>query len=264
MIFASDLDRTLIYSEKFLQDFTGKVTAVESGKYFSYMTERSAVLLKDVAYRAIFVPCTTRTIEQYRRIHFFQDVVTPGYAVVSNGANLLVDGLIDTGYREKIFQLLSNDCMAGEDILKEYNKLASSLWAQPIRNADGAFHYCIIDRDKAPLRELDDFSRWANDQKWEVSIQGRKLYLVPRVINKWSAIKRVVEMTGAEGVFGAGDSLLDLSLIKGADCAIAPAHGELYDQYSNSGDWLFTRTSGIIAGEEILDKVIGWITAGQG
>ena len=256
MIFASDLDRTLIYSEKFLLDYSGKVTAVESGKYTSYMSERSVDLLKYIARRAIFVPCTTRTIEQYRRIQFFQNVVKPKYSVVSNGANILVEGILDFGYSKTISMILLNECAAGEDIIKEFNKLASDLWAQPFRQADGAFYYCIIDRDKAPLQELTVFTKWALEQKWGVSIQGRKLYLVPQAINKWSAMQRVIEITGDGWIIGAGDSLLDLPLIKGVNYAISPAHGELYEQFGQSGDWMFTNTSGISAGEEILNTVI--------
>lgn len=260
MIFASDLDRTLIYSDRFLQDYAGQAIAVESGKYFSYMTGRSADLLKAIASRAIFVPCTTRTVEQYQRIQFLKDVLTPGYAVVSNGANLLVNGVLDTGYNKKILQEVVIKCMACEDILKEFAKLANGQWAQPMRNADGVFHYCIIDRDKAPLQELTDFSSWACEQKWDVSVQGRKLYLVPQVINKWSAIKRVLDITGDGGVIAAGDSLLDLPLIRGAGLAISPSHGELYELFGISGDWLFTKSSGIIAGEEILEKVLAVVT----
>ncbi|HBV96437.1 MAG: hypothetical protein JL50_14050 [Peptococcaceae bacterium BICA1-7] len=259
MIFASDLDRTLIYSDKFLQSFSGQAIAVETGKYFSYMTERSVDLLKHIVSKAIFVPCTTRTIEQYQRIQFFQNVVTPKFSVVSNGANLLVDGALDIGYNKKIHKTIADECAAGEVVLREFYKLAGDQWTQPIRQADGAFYYCIIDRDKAPLQELADFSRWAQEQKWDISIQGRKLYLVPQVINKWSAIKRVAEITGDDRIIGAGDSLLDMPLIKGAHNSISPAHGELYDQFGKSGNFLFTQSSGMIAGEEILNKVVSWL-----
>ncbi|ABO48891.1 conserved hypothetical protein [Desulforamulus reducens MI-1] len=256
MIFASDLDRTLIYSGKFLTEFQGKVKAVETGKYYSYMTERAAELLKQVAARITFVPCTTRTIEQYRRIQFFQGEIVPQFAIVSNGANILLEGTEDSTYRNHITRILANECLAGDEILKEINKLLSAKWAQPMRQADGVFHYCIIDRDKAPLEELIAFSQWASTQKWNVSIQGRKLYLVPLVINKWSALERVASIIGDTRVFAAGDSLLDLPLMQGAHYAVSPAHGELYEQFSELGKWTFTETSGIRAGEQILEMVL--------
>ncbi len=255
MIFASDLDRTLIYSEKFLKEFSEEAVAVEYGKYNSYMTKHATELLKVINRKTIFVPCTTRTIEQYQRIQFFQEEVRPKYAVVSNGANLLFDGIIDIEYQKGMARTLVNECLASEEIRKEYGKLDSVNWSQPLRQADGVFYYCIIDREKAPLLDLASFSEWVSKQNWEMSIQGRKLYLVPRVINKWSAIQRIVEITGDEQVFGAGDSLLDIPLVKGAQRGISPAHGELFEQFASDGDWNFTAASGMLAGEEILQLV---------
>ncbi|MEG6521999.1 HAD family hydrolase [Desulfotomaculum sp. 1211_IL3151] len=255
MIFASDLDRTIIYSDKFLRDFSGEVVAVEYGKYNSYMTKPASQLLKIINREITFVPCTTRTIEQYQRIQFFQREVTPKYAVVSNGANLLVDGNLDLDYQKSIAQALVNNCLASEDILKEFDKLNCGNWTQPMRHADGVFHYCIIERDKAPWQELNFFKKWAEDQRWEMSIQGRKLYLVPCVINKGAALRIISERIGEAAIFSAGDSLLDIPLIKEAQYRISPAHGELFEQCSSEKEWKFTKASGILAGEEILQQV---------
>jgi len=104
---------------------------------------------------------------------------------------------------------------------------------------------------------LAAFCNWAREQYWEVSIQGRKLYLVPQLINKRTALTRVTEMTGKHNVIAAGDSLLDLPLLQGADYAFIPAHGELYEQLEYIPDnWLLTESSGLPAGEEILQAVI--------
>ena len=261
MIFASDLDRTLIYSEKFLSDFTGSVKAVEYGKYISWMTEKAAGLLKELFNVLTFVPCTTRTIEQYRRIQFFKDEYVPRFAVVSNGGNIIVDGVVDSDYRKNIEKNLHNSCLPESKLLKEFEKIASNEWANKLINADGLFYYCIVDRVKVPRDETDSFAAWAFEQNWEVSVQGRKLYLVPRVVNKWSAVERIKQLAGEHIVFAAGDSLLDLSMIKCADHAVYPAHGEIYETFgeilSNSGCLAVkaTKVSGLAAAEEILEKV---------
>lgn len=263
MIFASDLDRTIIYSDKFIKEFSGPIREVETGSYKSYMTAPAAELVKKIACSAVFIPCTTRTVEQYRRVEFLQKEVAPKYAITTNGANILVEGVLDAAHREKIARSLANECMAGEDMLGEFSKLSCDKWARPMRNADGVFHYCVVEREKVPLQELASFSSWAREQKWEVSLQGRKLYLVPGVINKWSALKRVAEITGEHRIIAAGDSLLDLPLIKGADFAVSPAHGELYEQFGGpQNNWMFTQSSGILAGEEIL-RVVSSIIAGS-
>lgn len=257
MIFASDLDRTLIYSPQFLQNYSGQTVAVETGKYYSYMTKPAAGLLQDIARQAVFVPCTTRTIEQYQRIQWLQKQVTPPYVVLSNGANILLDGVPDIEHRAYIARALQTDCLAGEEMLKAFHQISGGGWVQSMRQADGVFYYCIIDRDKAPLRQLRTFGAWAAEQQWSVSMQGRKLYLVPKIINKWQALKRIVEMTGEKQIIGAGDSWLDMPLLEAADYAILPAHGELYEQLgSRQAGWHITNASGLAAGEEILRLVI--------
>ena len=261
MIFASDLDRTLIYSEKFLSDFTGLVKAVEYGKYTSLMTERAVGLLKDLYNILTFVPCTTRTIEQYQRIQFFKEEHVPRFAVVSNGGNIIVDGVVDLDYRENIVRSLQNSCLPESKLLMEFKKIASNEWVNKLINADGLFYYCIIDPAKLPRNETDSFAAWAFEQNWEVSVQGRKLYLVPRVVNKWSAVERIKQLAGEHIVFAAGDSLLDLSMIKCADHAVYPAHGEIYENFggtlSSYGCLAVeaTKVSGLAAAEEILEKV---------
>ncbi len=260
MIFASDLDRTLIYSEKFLEGTSCAVSLVERGKYRSYMTRPAVELLRQIAGEMTFVPCTTRTIEQYHRIQLFQTEIVPRYAVVSNGANLLIRGTPDISYRTKMSRMLATDCLAPEDMFVEFNKIASEEWAAPMRQADGVFYYCIIDRLKAPLGLVQAFAQWAERKGWAVSVQERKLYLVPQLVNKWTALKRVMELTGDNRVVAAGDSLLDLPLVKGAEYAISPSHGELYLQQKelNAGNagWDFTKACGIAAGEELLRAVL--------
>lgn len=279
MIFASDLDRTLIYSSKFISDYPSPVKAVETGDYYSYMSAAAAELLKDLAGKLLFVPCTTRTVEQYRRIGFLHRELPCRYAVTSNGANILVDGVPDAAYRAGIMRDMARECAAGPDILKGFGRLSGAGWSGPMRHADEAFYYCIVERDKVPLQELAEFSNWAGKQNWHVSLQGRKLYLVPRVVNKWSALQRVARMAGDHRVVAAGDSLLDLPLVQGADYAISPAHGELYEQYNGvsqycahesrqlhlqhhpyrQAHWIFTKSSGIAAGEEIIKTVLRFV-----
>ena len=67
-VFHADLDNTLIYSVR--HDVGEEKTGVEvyEGREVSFMTNRSSSLLKRVKEHLLFVPTTTRTEEQYRRI----------------------------------------------------------------------------------------------------------------------------------------------------------------------------------------------------
>ena len=66
----------------------------------SYMTETAAGLLDDLAGGTVFVPTTTRTREQYHRIHL------PGpaarFAICANGGHLLVDGESDPDWHTQM------------------------------------------------------------------------------------------------------------------------------------------------------------------
>ena len=89
-VFFADLDNTLIYSYK--REINVPVTWVEQyqGRDISFMTEMSWSLLQQVRRQALFVPATTRTVEQYQRITF--GTPPPEYALVCNGGVLLVHG----------------------------------------------------------------------------------------------------------------------------------------------------------------------------
>lgn len=261
MLFASDLDRTLIYSDRFLKEDHVTIKAVEQGGYTSYMTLRAAELVQFIAAQILFVPCTTRTIEQYQRIQFFQNEVSLKYVVASNGGNLLINGAVDQTYRQKIDKELRQNCLPADDLIKEFSKITTSGWIEQIKEADQLFFYCLIDRSKTPFDELRCFDNWAAKQNWQVSAQGRKLYLVPKVVNKWAAVKEILNRTGEREVFAAGDSLLDLQMLNGASYSFCPQHGELYDRYrqtSNEMALRFTDSPGITAAEEILTAVIRW------
>lgn len=261
MLFASDLDRTLIYSERFTTEHSGPLRIVEQGVVTSYMTERAAKQVQFIAAQILFVPCTTRTIEQYQRIHFLRNEVTFKYAVTSNGGNLLVDGVVDQNYRQKINKEVRQNCLPAADLIKEFKKIATDDWLERIKMADQLFFYCLIDRAKIPFDELRCFDNWAEKQNWQISTQGRKLYLVPKAVNKWVAIKEILDRTKESAVFAAGDSILDLPLLKGASHSFCPQHGELYDRYGQAPDKMalrFTNSSGITAAEEILTAVINW------
>ena len=56
---------------------------------YTYMTKTSWKLLQKVAHKLLFIPTTTRTIEQYQRINLG---FVPLYALVCNGGILLENG----------------------------------------------------------------------------------------------------------------------------------------------------------------------------
>ena len=96
IIFNTDLDKTLIYSYKHDIGNDKLCAEIYQGRQVSFVTRRTAELLKRVNETVLLVPTTTRTLEQYVRIDL--GIGTPHYALVCNGGILLTDGEEDSGW----------------------------------------------------------------------------------------------------------------------------------------------------------------------
>ena len=269
MLFASDLDQTLIYSHRTLlsQEIEEQMRPVEryQERYISFMTQNALNLLRKITQNVLFVPVTTRTKLQYERINFLNYGITHQYAVTSNGGRIFSKGVEDKDWSLHVSQGRDH-CLASGDLIDQFNKIAHPSWVikDSGKLADDLFYYCLIERDKIPVAELAVFKLWASQNNWELSVQGRKLYLVPLNVNKKAAIQYIKQKEGLLRIVAAGDSLLDLEMLKGGDLALAPAHGEIYSLKLQGISGLdkirFTHRSGIEAAEEIL-KVVADIVA---
>ncbi len=271
MLFASDLDQTLIYSHKkpISKEIDEQIRPVEKldDRFISYMTQNALNALQEIAQRVFFVPVTTRTKLQYQRINFSGYDITHKYAVTSNGGTIFFEGVEDKDWSRLVSEG-TDKCLAAQDLIKKFDEMAHASWVfkDSGKLADDLFYYCLVEREKIPLTELAAFKLWASENHWELSVQGRKLYLVPQNVNKKAAIQYIKEKEGLSRVVAAGDSLLDLDMLKAADLALAPAHGEIYSLYLQGTSGLerirFTQKSGIEAAEEILESV-QWSLAKQ-
>jgi hypothetical protein len=125
------------------------------------------------------------------------------------------------------------------------------------RIVSGLFCHLVVDRPALPAGWLEDLTGWCAERDWTTSLQGRKIYCLPRVLTKSAAAVEVARRTGARALLAAGDSLLDGELLESADAAIRPAHGELGESGWTSAGAAVTVTRGVLAGEEIA----GWLLA---
>ncbi|MCY8954304.1 HAD family hydrolase [Bacillus cereus] len=259
MIFASDLDQTLIYSRKSfrapIEDESIQLIETLDGKEISFISHKTISLLKKLQLHSHFIPVTTRTIEQFQRIALFQDEIIPEYAITSNGGNILHNGKQDGTWNRTVKERLSAECIERNDILKEFGQIAHKDWVISQKTADDLFHYCIIKRENIPYDELSSFTSWLDKQGWNHSLQGRKLYFVPKPINKWDAVQYIKEILQIDTIITAGDSLLDLCMLEKANHAFAPLHGELGAMHDNLQPHILkTNAIGIYAAEEIVNK----------
>ncbi|QEK11014.1 haloacid dehalogenase [Crassaminicella thermophila] len=263
MIFASDLDRTLIYSKKFVSNDEGiKLIETKGKEEISFMTKKAIKRLKKLSEEILFIPVTTRTIEQYRRISLFQEEIRPKYAIVSNGGNILINGEIDYEWNNIIQKKIKEECISFKEVESKFEEIESNQWVINRKVADNLFSYCIIHPEYVP-EVLYSFIDWMEDNNWKVSLQGRKLYFVPCCVCKWEATQYIKMRENIDFVASAGDSLLDLPMLKMADYAVVPPHGEIYKKYERTYETIqnitFTEKEGIFAAEEILEKIYGLI-----
>ncbi|MFF3067143.1 HAD family hydrolase [Kitasatospora sp. NPDC057936] len=264
----SDLDRTLVYSNQALaltapDRHAPRLLSVEvyEGRAHSFVTERAAALLAELAREAWFVPATTRTVEQYERVNLPgpQQGWTPGYAICANGGQLLVDGVPDGDWRAEITGRVAAASAPLAEVVDRLALGADQEWVHRRRVADGSFVYCVVERARMPAGWLDDLAGWCAERGWTVSLQGRKVYAVPAGLTKSAALAEVVRRTGAGTVLAAGDSLLDADLLLAADAAWRPGHGELADRGWTAPGVTALAETGVAAGEEIVRRFLAGV-----
>ncbi|MGW1195187.1 HAD family hydrolase [Streptomyces sp. NPDC002536] len=254
VLIASDLDRTLIYSEAALglAENGSPLVCVETyeDRPLSYMTRTAAALLAEVARTAVFVPTTTRTREQYGRIRL--PGPAPRFAVCANGGQLLVDGEPDAGWHAAVRRRLAAECAPLAEVRTRLLRTADPAWLLKERVAEDLFAYLVVEREQLPATWVGELEAWAAEQGWTVSLQGRKLYAVPKPLTKSAAVAEIARRTGAAAVLAAGDSLLDADLLLAADRAWRPGHGELADLDWTAPHVTALEARGVTAGEEIV------------
>lgn len=270
-VVCADLDRTLIYSPPALgldvpDALAPRLLCVElyRGAPLSFMTERAAEALRQLAAVSMLVPVTTRTPEQLARVHL------PGpparYAIAGNGGHLLVDGIEDEEWAAAVRREVDVCVPVGEvhDHVRAIGPLVTDGgFVHSLRTASGLFVYAVVERTVVPDGWLEELTTWCAERGWVTSLQGRKVYCVPAPLTKSAAAREVVRRSGAERWLAAGDSLLDGELLLAADLAVRPAHGELAAAGLVGGHLHVTGASGVLGGEELtrwlLQQAQDWL-----
>ncbi|EGX58251.1 hypothetical protein SZN_18672 [Streptomyces zinciresistens K42] len=261
VLVASDLDRTLIYSAAALaltmpDPRAPRLLCVEvhESRPLSYLTETAARLLTELGDEAVFVPTTTRTRKQYQRINL--PGPAPAYAICANGGRLLVDGVSDPDWSARVAARLAERCAPLAEVRDHLMATADPLWARKHRIAEDLFAYLVVERELLPEDWVKELAAWAEGRGWTVSLQGRKIYAVPKPLTKSAAVREVARRTGADLTLAAGDSLLDADLLLAADRGWRPGHGELADSGWTAPAVSALPERGVLAGERILREFL--------
>jgi len=259
---ATDLDRTLIYSRAAIEtanagDDVGPLRCVEwlDGHELSFMTEVAAGWLEAIGNTADLVPITTRTPAQFARVKLPGG--TTRYAVTSNGGHILVDGEPDMDWRLAVLTRIAGDGSALAEVLVGLQQQAADDWVLNRKVADGLFCYLVVDLARLPPEFLDSWTDWCAARGWVVSMQGRKIYALPRSLTKESALAEVGRRSSAGQLLAAGDGALDAGFLAMADAAIRPPHGELAELNWQAPNLRIAGAYGVLAGQEITRWLLG-------
>ncbi|MFC4950798.1 HAD family hydrolase [Pseudonocardia sp. GCM10023141] len=266
-----DLDRTVIYSPSALgltmaDADAPRLLCVElyQGVPLSFLTEVGAGALRALQEVATVVPTTTRTLEQLARVHL------PGpparYAIAANGGHLLVDGIPDGDWAATVRSRLTACAPLAE--IAGHLQQHSGPAVLKLRTASDLFAYAVVDRAALPQPWIDELTAFCDPRGWTVSVQGRKVYAVPKPLTKSAAAREVVARCGTDRpggatLYAAGDSLLDADLLAAADVAIRPAHGELADAGFTLEHLAVTASTGVLAGAELVQWLHHRVTAAE-
>ena len=251
---AVDLDRTLIYSAAAAGAVEGlRVVEHLDGAPLSHATPASWELLAELSRRAVVVPVTTRTAAQYGRVRL---PAVPRYALCGNGGVLLADGVRDPEWDSWAAETAAQAAPLPE-LLAPLEAVAGEPWVRTVRSAEGLFGYLVAQsRGDIPEDWLAATTDAATAAGATLSVQGRKVYVVPAGLSKAAGLLRLRRLLAGEGpaprLLCAGDSLLDAPMLLAADAAVRPAHGELHEQGWTGARVAVTATSGAAAGEEIV------------
>lgn len=212
ILFACDLDNTLIYSYKKRQD--GYICVeLNKGKEQGFMTSYTFNNFVDITEKVMFIPVTTRSIEQYRRISFPNGYV-PEYALVSNGATLIQnDDILDS------WNLIEKNSSLRLQLKEVFDHYFSDKRFINCRIVDDSyvFVYCAPDTDAEKTA-----SELAESCNLNIELSGRKIYFFPENLNKGNAVGRLNKLLHCDRIISAGDSLMDISMLNIADKAIIP------------------------------------------
>jgi len=206
-LFACDLDNTLIHSHKKRREDDICVEIYDNHEQ-SFISRKSLEFLKKISGKILFIPITTRSIEQYQRIFWTKDF-KPKFAVVANGAYIL------DGKNQKNFlrtEITAENLAEMENLREKYSR-------------DENFNICrVVDENFLFLRCKDeiDAEKIRFETKLTVKYTGKKIYLFPPALNKGNALLKLKKMFNPSKIFCAGDSEIDISMLKLSDIAFAP------------------------------------------
>jgi hydroxymethylpyrimidine pyrophosphatase-like HAD family hydrolase len=248
-MFTTDLDRTIIFSKRFLTtDNEMSLIPIEEkeGRIISYMTKVAYEKLNYLRKNFSFIPATARKFDEIMRINFIREDI-PEWMICESGRVIYHNGsrwgewdlyLSQKLQKEKQTILKAHDLF--DDILKEYQIVP---WyineSMKMAKTDK-----LTDEDRIALEKFtEEFSKLG----CFLYLQQRKIYLMPKVISKRNAVAFLIKHLQPTVSISAGDAEMDCGMFEVTKHSIAPKHHTI-----STTPPVITNQHGVYAGEEII------------
>ena len=235
IIYASDLDRTLIYSKTFIDmhPVDDELVLVDESKVNSYMAKSVANGLADIVHNNVaqFIPVTTRSIEEYKRIHFPDAVGQTEYAIVASGGVILKNGEILKEFEEYLKSIKEVNDEEFTQIIEEFKAFESINYNSKV--VDNSFVFSKSSNIHATEDEIKSNQLRYKHPHFRFLLDKHKVYAIPNHIKKSIAIDWLKQYLNGDVVVASGDSAFDIPLLDSGDVKIVPSHAYIKDSDLN-------------------------------
>lgn len=217
ILFVSDIDRTLIYPQRFARKGDVCIEWSKDGKELSYANPDNLEDLIKLSKLTKLVLVTARTEEQYRRIKWPEELEI--HSVVIN---------------------LGNDLLFSQEINpQEWNEKTDNSMKEHLEDLKNASKWlseqefverCSIRNDRFTFARFND--KWNANEKRTLQdklksdfncncdLMGERLYLTVPGHDKGTAVSRLTKYLHPDTVMVAGDDKPDVPMLLHANCAI--------------------------------------------
>ena len=139
------------------------------------------------------------------------------------------------------------------DILTKYQKYLTRTPSL----VDNLFFFTKVTEDQDIVQEfiLPNLEKDLKNLEWTFTLQGLKLYIIPKEISKENALSFLKDYLKEEFLITSGDGKLDAGFLSLGDIKMIPKNSEVYQLINNKDGYMIVN-QGIEGAEDILSVVL--------
>lgn len=255
MIVFSDLDRSIIYSNKFLNtDREYENIEIYNKKKISYISLNTIKYIQKIQGKGMFIPTTTRTAKQFLRIDFSSKGIDFPWSITSNGG-IILDGNNPLESWIKEVKQIKNNAYPIEIMVSDFEKYTNLPGITNFKIAEDLFFYIVVNWNEFKVSMIEEYTSTLISKNWTFYVSGRKIYFLPKDISKENAISYLVNYLEIEKFSVIGDSTMDLGMLNIGHMSYVLRHGDLLN-YNIDKNFIISKHEGMRGSEEVLSNII--------